>query len=227
MSRRGTHRCAGIMAIISHHHFRRGTVVGQKQDDSILQGLHFAQLVEDSTNLLIHAVHHRGMDSHLRGLKLLLFFGEVWPEHRNSDFAWSVLFDLFGEWVRWSQCSFHGAETSIREVERLLFGPSLFADFLPAFQILLLVLCNIFRQCLQRKMRRREGDVLEEGLCLMRLLMVFQTANGMICDRDGRIIAVTLLHGWQLPAVFSMAVGAKESSLVLQFIAAVKAAGLG
>ena len=71
-----------VVTVVADHDLRAGAVVGQEEDQRVLEGTHRAELVQHPADLAIHPVDHRGVNGHLRRLEFALLVGRACPTAR-------------------------------------------------------------------------------------------------------------------------------------------------
>ena len=72
-------RRIGIVSIGANHDLGTRAVVGKKEDEGVIKGVHRPQLDEHAADRLVHAVDHGSMDRHLARLEIALFIGQLSP----------------------------------------------------------------------------------------------------------------------------------------------------
>ena len=90
----------GIVPVVADHDLRAGAVVGEEQDQRIVEGAHGAKLPEHAADLAVHAINHRGVDRHFDRLELALLVGQVAPGDGTVHFARPELLQRIGEMIR-------------------------------------------------------------------------------------------------------------------------------
>jgi len=101
------------MTVAAHHHLGTRAVVGREEDQRVFNGAHRLELRDHAADLLIHAVHHRGVDRHLRGLKLALSAGQLAPRHGAVYLVGPELRDVLGKRIRRPHFALHRGERVI------------------------------------------------------------------------------------------------------------------
>ena len=61
-----------IVSVAADHDLGARAVVGQKEDERVVPRAHRAKLIQHATDFAVHAIDHRGVNRHLRRLKLAL-----------------------------------------------------------------------------------------------------------------------------------------------------------
>ncbi len=69
------HRSGGVVSVSANHDFGTGAIVGGEKDERIVPAIHGTDLIEDASDLAVHAIDHGRVDGHFGGLKALLFRG--------------------------------------------------------------------------------------------------------------------------------------------------------
>ena len=75
------------MAVAADDLLGTGPIVGREQDDRVVKVARVLELRQDTADLAVHPVDHRGVDRHLRGLEGLLLLGELVPRDRMALLA--------------------------------------------------------------------------------------------------------------------------------------------
>ena len=118
-----------------------------------------AHLADDPADLAIHAVDHRGVNRHFDRLKCTLFVSETFPRQRAVDFAGAKGSRNVREAIRRADAELHVREPAADEADFLNTVPALGACRVPSHVVTPEVPYDVFRQSLEWKMRRVEGDV--------------------------------------------------------------------
>ena len=122
------------------------------------------KLSDEPANLLVHAIHHRRMNRHLRSLKTSLLVAHFAPWQRTVHFARPKLLHRIRECVRWPDLPLQCGERGINESHLPLSVEPSFTHRVPAREIVVAILGNIRWQGVQRKMRSDERKIVEERL---------------------------------------------------------------
>jgi len=146
----------GILVILA------STVVGQKQDQGILEGAHRLQLVHHPANVAIHSVDHRRVDGHFDGLELLLLRRKFAPGQRPVDLARSQLLERVREVIGWADFLFEGWKRMMDQAKLSLAPPAFSPDHVPAYPVAVGVAGNVRGGSVQREMRRGETEVMKK-----------------------------------------------------------------
>lgn len=85
----GAHGGFWIVAVAADHDLGAGSIVGEEDDEGVVEAVGLFEVLDDSSDLLIHAVDHGGVDGHFAGLEGLLGFGEGVPRNWAVDFVGS------------------------------------------------------------------------------------------------------------------------------------------
>ena len=214
-----------IVAAVAYHNLGAGAVVGGEEDKGVLVGAHGLELGDDTTDLLVHAVDHRGVDGHLRGLEAALLGGERVPRQRAVHLVRTELGDRIREGVGRADFTFEGRERRVRETEFPLAGMARDAQGFPAGEILVAILGDVFGQGVEREVWGDERDVVEERLVLVVSRMVLEAVDGVVGRGDGRVIAFLVGRYLHRDVVDRVTLGAEEVALVAHVERAVEAAG--
>ena len=76
VGRGGAHGRGGFMAVPADHNFGACAVVREEEDEGVIEAIGLFKMRNDSSDFLIHAFDHSGVDGHLAGLEGLLGGGE-------------------------------------------------------------------------------------------------------------------------------------------------------
>ena len=68
-----------IVAVAADHDLGAGPVVGQEEDQRVVERVHRPDLIDDAADLAVHAIDHRRVNRHLRRLERLLLVGQFVP----------------------------------------------------------------------------------------------------------------------------------------------------
>ena len=223
----GTGWGVGVVAICPHHNFGTGPIIGEKNYEGVVPGVHGAQLLEDSADLLVHPFHHCGMDGHLGLLEGLLLFTELVPRERAIHLTGSKDFKMLGEMIRRAEFSLGLRECPARDSEFLDSAPPLGADSVPTYLVAGFALCDVFRKSVQRKMRGCECDILKKWSSSVIGRVALEMVNGGISYRDSSIVARAPLNGREFHIVLPVCLWTEEAALVLEVIGMLKAIAEG
>ena len=137
-------------------------VVAGEDDEGVVEDAATLQLVDDASNVLVHAVNHGGMNLHVGRLESLVWF--VCP--------------LASGGIRGDG---HLIGTDESQLLHTLIAT--LAQDVPSLVVLTFVLRYVLRLCLNRPMRFLEGDVHEEGLAVGGHLV--HHVDGLVCHEVG------------------------------------------
>ena len=132
-----------------------GTVVGHEQDEGVVELALLAQVIDDPADVPVHALDHRRVDLHGSCGNLLLFIAQRVPLRAELN-----------QRVRFDVC--------LDQTQCLEFFQAFEAQHLRAGVITATVFLDDLGRCLQRPVRRGEGQVSEERPGLIAFLEVLQ-----------------------------------------------------
>ena len=148
--------------------------LSERKKTTVSSSAHRADLVEHAANLAIHPIDHRRVDRHLRGLESLLLVGQFFPRHRMLDFARTIRLHHFGFEVTRLEAYVERHRSQLTMPISRSRCQRRCAHHVPAFEIPVSITINIFLHGMQREVRRRERQVLKEGLCACSLACSFK-----------------------------------------------------
>ena len=67
------------MAIPTNHNLGARSIIGEKDDEGVIETISFFEMGNNTANFLVHTVDHGGVNSHFSRLKGFLFFCEFPP----------------------------------------------------------------------------------------------------------------------------------------------------
>ena len=130
--------------------FGAGPVVGQEHDEGVVPFAQFPELGKQATEVLVDAVDHGRVDGHLQVFLILLLIGEIVP---SPGGAWAKL-------VVWPN-----------DAHLVHARKALLADLIPANFVFAAVFRDVFGPGMQRVMGGSVGEVENEGLILVLVLI--------------------------------------------------------
>ena len=75
------------MAVTADDLFGTGAVVGRDKNDGVIEVSRHPELRQDTSDLAVHPVDHRGVNRHFRRLERPLLFNEFVPSDRVAHLA--------------------------------------------------------------------------------------------------------------------------------------------
>ena len=213
-----------VVAVVTHHDLGAGPVVGEEQNQRVVEGIHRAELLKHATDLAIHPVDHRGVDRHLRGLKLSLLVGQPAPGQRPVDFRRSECLQRLGKVVRRPHFRFHRRQPARHNPQALNSPPSLPADRLPPLAVFFPIPGDVCRRRVQREVGGRERQIMEERPVGVFLRVLLEATDGVVGNRSCCVVTGSRLDRRQLPIIFVVDFRVEEPPLVSQVVGAVEPA---
>ena len=198
------------MPLTADHDLGRGPVVTGKQDQRVVETLHRLELVDDPPDLLVHRLDHRGMDRHLRRLKVLLLWTEPIPLEGAIDLARPERLKRLWERIGGANVALDLRDRPGNDSRGTLTGMASGTDRLPARPVAIAVFRDSGRRRLKREVGSGEGDKLEKVFLGMIDGVAAETSHRMVPDR-GRSVEVVALR-MRLP-LHRHAAGVEEVAL--------------
>jgi len=194
----GARRRRRIVPFAADQHLGRGAVVAGEEDERVCQQTGRLQRGDDPPHLAVHGLDHRGVDRHLFRLERLLCGREFGPRQRAVQFVGPERAEHVLDRGRWPQAPLHRAGG--RRHDPACGDPvdAGGADGIPAGPVAVAILRDQLGRSVQRKVRRREGDVVEKRPARMLRGMLPQALDGVVADQTRHVCGGRLGHG---PAV--------------------------
>ena len=212
------------MAIAPNNLFGACAIVGQEENDRVVERLERAKLIEHATNLVIHAIDHRGMHRHLGGLKLLLLGRQFVPLHGVGHFTGADALQQggLGQVPCGHRVRLQRRQRGIQDAHLFHAFPTALAQRVPTGAVGIAIFGDVFRQRLYWKVGDGERKVVKKrpvGKCRG---VLFETLDRVIGDRNGRIETGTGFDRRQLHVVLKVDARGKVTVLVVQPVGVVE-----
>ncbi len=213
---------ARVVTVAPDHDLGAGTVVGEEEDQRVLECVHREELVEDPADLAIHPVDHRRVDRHLAGLEIALSRVEDGPGERSVQLVRAEFLDGVGERIRRAQVAFHRGQPGPPDLQALEPTPALVSQGVPAGEVGVAIAGDVARRRLEREVRSREGDVAQEGLRPVMIRVILLALVGVVVNRGRGVIAAPGIDRGKGLAVLLMEPGREVPVLIVEAIGMVE-----
>ena len=195
-----------IVPLAADHDLGRGAVVAGKEHERVVDHTHRCELRENPADLLVQAVDHRRMDRHLVDLKVSLRGREVLPRKRPVHLTCPEDLKRVGLVIRRADLSFHRRRGGRHDALRLQPGNPGLLHGIPPGPVAVAVFGDEFRRCVQRKMGRRKGHIVEKRCSRVVPRVIGEALHGVVADRRRGVV---IIADWHLLAVLDDACGGK------------------
>ena len=226
VGRRGSQGSFRIVSVGANHDFGAGAIVREKHDHGVVPFAHGFDLIEDTSDLDIHAMNHGGMDRHLGGLEFFLFSGQIFPGQRRPHLAWPENLVGIVKVIGRAKLAFRRRGFSncigVHDPEFFHAFPSLLSDDFPAIVISVLVDGDIFGQGMKGKVRRGKTDVAKERFVAVLIGMLLEDLDGVVGDSCRTIEAGARFDRRELLVVEVVDLGIEETALILEQVGAIE-----
>ena len=212
----------GIVPVAAHHDLRARSVVREEQYEGVLERAHRAELVEHPADLLIHAVDHRGVDRHLRGLEPALNLGEPFPRNRPVQFALAQLRDGVGECIGRAEILVERRQGPDLQTQLPLAYVPFLPQPIPANKIPVFVARDVIGFGMQRKVGRVEREVLEEWPVGIPGRVLSQAFDRVIRRDPGEIAAALGFHIGKPLAIPDLADQVEEPGAIADLVGVIE-----
>ncbi len=212
------------MAIAADQDLRAGAVVGEEEDDGVVPSAHGPDLGEHAADLAVDAIHHGGVNRHFRRLKALLLRRELGPRTRMRDLAGTQPERDVREVPRGADARLEGRQGAAHDSELQLAAVALGAHRVPARKVRVAVTRDVVGRGLQGEMRRREGEIREEGLPGTGLGMLLQAADRVVGEGRRGVVAAARRDGRSGLVILDQLCRVEVAVVVLQAVGAIEAA---